>query len=187
MLDTYRKHVEERAAEGVPPLPLNAAQVTDLVALLQAPPAGEEAFLVELLTERVPPGVDDASRVKAEFLAGVAKGQVACALISRQRAVELLGTMLGGYNVQPLIDLLDDAAVAADAASALQKTLLVFDGFDSVAAKAKAGNAAAQPMISSRKCRRPRSPTSWSKRWRRANMILSSAITPIPTWSDIPA
>ncbi|HEY5790079.1 MAG TPA: bifunctional aconitate hydratase 2/2-methylisocitrate dehydratase, partial [Gammaproteobacteria bacterium] len=149
MLDAYRKHVEERAAEGVPPLPLNAAQVTDLVALLQAPPAGEEAFLVELLTERVPPGVDDASRVKAEFLAGVAKGQVACALISRQRAVELLGTMLGGYNVQPLIDLLDDAAVAADAASALQKTLLVFDGFDSVAAKAKGGNAAAQAVLQS--------------------------------------
>ena len=149
MLEAYRKHVDERAAEGVPPLPLNAAQVTDLVALLQAPPAGEEAFLLELLTERVPPGVDDASRVKADFLAAVAKGEVACPLLERQRAAELLGTMLGGYNVQPLVDLLDDAAVAATAATALKKTLLVFDGFDGVAAKAKAGNAAAQAVLQS--------------------------------------
>jgi len=149
VLEAYRKHVDERAAEGVPPLPLNAAQVTDLVALLQAPPAGEEAFLLELLTERVPPGVDDASRVKADFLAAVAKGEVACPLLERQRAAELLGTMLGGYNVQPLVDLLDDAAVAATAATALKKTLLVFDGFDGVAAKAKAGNAAAQAVLQS--------------------------------------
>jgi aconitate hydratase 2/2-methylisocitrate dehydratase len=148
-LEAYRKHVDERAAEGVPPLPLNAAQVTELVALLQAPPAGEEAFLLELLTERVPPGVDDASKVKAEFLAAVAKGEVACQLLDRQRAAELLGTMLGGYNVQPLVDLLDDAAMADTAATALKKTLLVFDGFDGVAAKARAGNAAAQAVLQS--------------------------------------
>jgi aconitate hydratase 2/2-methylisocitrate dehydratase len=148
-LEAYRKHVDERAAEGVPPLPLTAAQVTDLVALLQAPPAGEEAFLLELLTERVPPGVDDASRVKAEFLAAVAKGEVACPLLERERAAELLGTMLGGYNVQPLVDLLDDPAMAATAATALKKTLLVFDGFDGVAARAQAGNAAAQAVLQS--------------------------------------
>ncbi len=149
VLEAYRKHVDERAAEGVPPLPLNAAQVSDLVALLQDPPAGEEAFLLELLTERVPPGVDDASRVKAEFLAGVAKGSIACPLLDRRRATELLGTMLGGYNVQPLVDLLDDAEVADTAATALKRTLLVFDGFDGVAAKAKAGNAAAQAVMQS--------------------------------------
>ena len=149
MLEAYRKHVEERAAEGVPPLPLKADQVTDLVALLLAPPVGEEAFLLDLLTERVPPGVDDASQVKAEFLAGVASGSVACPLVDRQRATELLGTMLGGYNVQPLVDLLDDADVAETAANALKKTLLVFDGFDGVAAKAKAGNAAAQSVLQS--------------------------------------
>jgi len=149
MLEAYRKHVEERAAEGVPPLPLTTDQVTDLVALLLAPPAGEEAFLLELLTDRVPPGVDDASKVKAEFLAGVASGSVACPLIDRQRATELLGTMLGGYNVQPLVDMLDDDAVAETAATALKKTLLVFDSFDGVADKAKAGNAAAQAVLQS--------------------------------------
>ncbi len=149
MLEAYRKHVEERAAEGIPPLPLTADQVTDLVALMLAPPAGEEAFLLDLLTDRVPPGVDNASKVKAEFLAGVTSGSVACPLIDRQRATELLGTMLGGYNVQPLVDMLDDEAVAETAATALKKTLLVFDGFDGVADKAKAGNAAAQSVLQS--------------------------------------
>ncbi len=149
MLEAYRKHVEERAAEGVPPLPLNVAQVGDLVALLQDPPAGEEALLVELLTERVPPGVDDASKVKAEFLADVANGQASSPLVSPERAVELLGTMLGGYNVQPLVDLLDDAGLADTAAAGLKKTLLVFDGFDQVADKAQAGNAAAQSVMQS--------------------------------------
>ncbi len=149
MLEAYRKHVEERAAEGVPPLPLNAAQVSDLVALLQDPPAGEEAFLVELLTERVPPGVDDASKVKAEFLADVANGRASSPLVSAARAAELLGTMLGGYNVQPLVYLLDNAGLADVAAAGLKKTLLVFDGFDQVADKAKAGNAAAQAVMQS--------------------------------------
>ena len=149
MLEAYRKHVEERAAEGVPPLPLNVAQVGDLVALLQDPPAGEEALLVELLTERVPPGVDDASKVKAAFLADVANGRASSPLVSPERAVELLGTMLGGYNVQPLVDLLDDAGLADTAAAGLKKTLLVFDGFDQVADKAQAGNAAAQSVMQS--------------------------------------
>lgn len=133
MLKAYRKHVEERAEQGLPPLVLTAEQVTALVALLQAPPAGEAEYLLELLVERVPPGVDDASRVKAEFLADIANGRVACAQIDRKRAIELLGTMLGGYNVSPLIDLLDDADLGAVAASALCNTLLVFDGFDRIA------------------------------------------------------
>ncbi|MDX1594720.1 MAG: bifunctional aconitate hydratase 2/2-methylisocitrate dehydratase [Gammaproteobacteria bacterium] len=149
MLEAYRKHVDERAAEGVPPLPLNADQVRDLAALLQDPPQGEEAFLLELLTERVPPGVDDASKVKAEFLADVAAGRVTTPLVDRTRAVELLGTMLGGYNVQPLVDLLDDPDLAETAAAGLKKTLLIFDGFDGVADRAKAGNAAAKSVLES--------------------------------------
>ena len=106
MLEAYRQHVAERAALGIPPLPLSKQQTQALVELLQTPPAGEEAFLVDLLTHRVPAGVDDAAKVKAEFLAKVAKGEVACGLVSKVKATELLGTMLGGYNVKPLIDLL---------------------------------------------------------------------------------
>ena len=109
MLEAYRRHVEERAAEGVPPLPLNAEQVAALVELIKAPPAGEESFLLDLITHRVPPGVDEAAYVKAAFLAAVARGEAECPLIDRVRAVELLGTMLGGYNIQPLIEALDDS------------------------------------------------------------------------------
>ena len=135
MLDAYRTHVEERAALGLPPLPLNTLQVTALTALLESPPAGEEKALLELITERVPPGVDEAARVKAEFLTALAKGERASPLISRERAVELLGTMLGGFNLQPLIDLLDDPATAATAAEALKGTLLVFEAYQAVMAK----------------------------------------------------
>jgi aconitate hydratase 2/2-methylisocitrate dehydratase len=109
VLEAYRAHVAERAALGIPPLPLSKQQTTELVGLLKNPPAGEEAALVELMTYRVPAGVDDAAKVKAEFLAKVAKGEEACALISKEKATELLGTMLGGYNVKPLIDLLANA------------------------------------------------------------------------------
>jgi hypothetical protein len=111
VLEAYRAHVAERAALGIPPLPLSKQQVTELVALLKNPPPGEEAFLVELLTYRVPAGVDDAAKVKAEFLAKVAKGEESCALVSRAKATELLGTMLGGFNIKPMIDLLADAEV----------------------------------------------------------------------------
>ena len=149
MLQAYREHVEERAAQGIPPLPLNAEQVNELVALLKAPPAGEEATLVELLTDRVPPGVDEAAYVKAGFLAAVAKGETASPLIDKHRAVELLGTMLGGYNIQPLIDLLDDAELGALAADQLKYTLLMFDAFHDVEDKAKAGNANAKAVIQS--------------------------------------
>ncbi|MDD5248513.1 MAG: bifunctional aconitate hydratase 2/2-methylisocitrate dehydratase [Rhodocyclaceae bacterium] len=138
MLQAYRAHVAERATLGIPALPLTKQQTTELVALLQNPPKGEEAFLLELLTYRVPAGVDDAAQVKAEFLAKVAQGTAACALISREKATELLGTMLGGYNVKPLIDLLDDAVCGAAAAKGLKGTLLMFDFFHDVADKAKA-------------------------------------------------
>ena len=143
MLEAYRAHVAERAALGIPPLPLSKQQTTELVALLKNPPAGEAAALVELITYRVPAGVDDAAKVKAEFLAKVAKGEEACALISKEKATELLGTMLGGYNVKPLIDLLGCATCGTVAAEGLKKTLLVFDFFHDVAELAKSSNATA--------------------------------------------
>lgn len=149
MLQAYRAHAAERAALGIPPLPLTAKQTGELVDLLKNPPKGEEAFLVDLITHRVPAGVDDAAKVKAAFLAKVAKGEEACALISREKATELLGTMLGGYNVKPLIDLLDDAAVGAAAAKGLKGTLLMFDYFHDVAEKAKKGNANAKSVMQS--------------------------------------
>ena len=149
MLEAYRQHVAERAALGIPALPLSAPQTSELIELIKAPPKGEEAFLLDLLTHRVPPGVDDAAKVKASFLSAVAHGDLQVGLISRDKATELLGTMVGGYNVKPLIDLLDDAAVAQTAASGLKKTLLMFDYFHDVAEKAKAGNALAKSVIQS--------------------------------------
>ena len=137
MLEAYRKHVEERAAQGIPPRPLDEKQVSGLVALLKDPPAGEENFLLELLTYRVPAGVDQAAYVKAGFLAAITKGEASSPLIDKAKATELLGTMLGGYNVQPLIDLLDDKDVAEIAADALSHTLLVFDSFHDVVDKSQ--------------------------------------------------
>jgi len=149
MLQAYRQHVAERAALGIPPLPLDAGQVGELIELIKAPPAGEEALLLDLLTHRVPPGVDDAAKVKASFLAAVAHGELQTALVSRAKATELLGTMVGGYNVHPLIELLDDAEVAGIAAAGLKKTLLMFDYFNDVAEKARAGNAHARSVMQS--------------------------------------
>ncbi len=149
MLEAYRHHVAERAALGIPPLPLSAQQTADVIELLKNPPAGEAEFLLDLITHRVPAGVDDAAKVKASYLAAVAFGTEKNALISRERATELLGTMLGGYNVAPLIQLLDDAQVGAIAADALKSTLLVFDAFHDVQDKAKAGNANAQAVLQS--------------------------------------
>jgi aconitate hydratase 2/2-methylisocitrate dehydratase len=149
MLQAYRDHVAERAALGIPPLPLSAKQTGELIELLKNPPAGEEATLIELITHRVPAGVDDAAKVKASYLAAVAHGTEKCALISRARATELLGTMLGGYNISPMVDLLDDAAVAAEAAEGLKKTLLMFDQFHDVKEKADKGNAFAKAVIQS--------------------------------------
>ena len=149
MLQAYRQHAAERAALGIPPLPLDAKQVSELIELIKNPPAGEAEFLLDLLTHRVPPGVDDAAKVKASFLAAVAHGELAVGLIGKAKATELLGTMVGGYNVHPLIELLDDPEVASVAAAALKKTLLMFDFFNDVATKAKAGNAHAQAVMQS--------------------------------------
>jgi len=149
MLEAYRHHVAERAALGIPPLPLSAQQTADVIELLKNPPAGEAEFLLDLLTHRVPAGVDDAAKVKASYLAAIALGSEVNPLITRERATELLGTMLGGYNVAPLVQLLDDAAVGAIAADALKNTLLVFDAFHDVQEKAKAGNANAQGVLQS--------------------------------------
>jgi aconitate hydratase 2/2-methylisocitrate dehydratase len=150
MLQAYRAHVAERAALGIPPLPLSAEQTADLIELIKAPPAGEsEQELLDLLTYRVPPGVDDAAKVKASFLSAVAHGDFAVPALSRERATELLGTMVGGYNVKPLIDLLTDDTVGAVAAEGLKKTLLMFDFFHDVAELAKGGNANAQAVLKS--------------------------------------
>ena len=149
MLTAYRQHAAERAALGVPPLPLSAQQTAELVELLKNLPAGEEAFLLDLITHRVPAGVDDAAKVKASYLAAVAFGTENCALISRQKATELLGTMLGGYNIQPLIELLDDAQVGTVAANALKHTLLMFDAFHDVKEKADAGSVNAKAVLQS--------------------------------------
>ncbi|WP_042877718.1 bifunctional aconitate hydratase 2/2-methylisocitrate dehydratase [Cupriavidus necator] len=149
MLENYRAHVAERAALGIPPLPLTAKQTAELIELLKNPPAGEEQNLVELITNRVPAGVDDAAKVKASYLAAVALGKEKCALITRAKATELLGTMLGGYNISPLIELLDDAEVGTVAADALNKTLLMFDAFHDVKEKADKGNANAKAVLQS--------------------------------------
>ncbi|MGE6529648.1 bifunctional aconitate hydratase 2/2-methylisocitrate dehydratase, partial [Pseudomonas sp. NPDC077382] len=149
MLEAYRKHVEERAAQGVVPQPLNAEQTAGLVELLKNPPAGEEQFLLDLITNRVPAGVDEAAYVKAGFLAAVAKGEATSPLISKQHAVELLGTMQGGYNIVTLVDLLDDAELSDTTAAQLKHTLLMFDAFHDVAEKAKAGNANAKAVLQS--------------------------------------
>ncbi len=149
MLAAYRQHEAERAALGIPALPLTPRQTADLIELLKNPPVGEEAFLLDLLVNRVPAGVDDAAKVKASYLAALAFGGEVNPLIPRARATELLGTMLGGYNVAPLVQLLDDAEVGGVAANALKHTLLVFDAFHDVQDKAKAGNANAQAVLQS--------------------------------------
>ncbi|MDH5710862.1 MAG: bifunctional aconitate hydratase 2/2-methylisocitrate dehydratase [Gammaproteobacteria bacterium] len=148
MLEAYRKHVTERQSENLPPLPLSAEQVAELIELIKNSPAGEAEFLLELLTHRVPPGVDQAAYVKAAFLADVAKGNTACKLISQVRATELLGTMLGGYNIQPLIELLDVEAAADAAATALSHTLLIYDAFHDVSDKAASNKYAARVIRS---------------------------------------
>ncbi|MCO8165035.1 bifunctional aconitate hydratase 2/2-methylisocitrate dehydratase [Pseudomonas sp. 21LCFQ010] len=149
MLEAYRKHIEERAAQGIVPQPLNAEQTAGLVELLKNPPAGEEEVLVDLLTNRVPPGVDEAAYVKAGFLSAIVKGEASSPLIDRKRATELLGTMQGGYNIATLVDLLDDAELGAVAAEQLKFTLLMFDAFHDVSEKAKAGNAHAKAVLES--------------------------------------
>jgi aconitate hydratase 2/2-methylisocitrate dehydratase len=147
MLEAYRQHTRERAELGIPPLPLNAQQVAALVELLKSPPAGDEAYVLDLLVSNVPPGVDEAAYVKAAFLADLANGKATSPLITPARATELLGTMLGGYNVAPLVQLLDDATLAPVAAEQLSTTLLMFDAFHDVAERAKAGNEHAKGVL----------------------------------------
>ena len=149
MLENYRKHVENRAAQGIVPQPLNEQQTADLVELLKNPPAGEEETLVDLLENRIPPGVDQAAYVKAAFLAAIVKGETTSPLISKLKAIELLGYMQGGYNVEPLIQALDDKELAKAAGDALKKTLLVFDAFNDVTEKAEAGNEVAKEVLQS--------------------------------------
>ncbi len=149
MLEAYRKHVEERAAQGIVPKPLNAEQVAGLIELLKNPPAGEEQTLVELISNRVPPGVDEAAYVKAGFLSAIVKGEASSPLISKEEAVKLLGNMHGGYNISTLVELLDDAALAPLAAEELKHTLLMFDAFHDVEEKAKAGNELAKGVMQS--------------------------------------
>jgi aconitate hydratase 2/2-methylisocitrate dehydratase len=149
MLSEYRKHTEERARQGIPPLPLNADQTRALCDLLVHPPDQERAFLKSLLSDRVPPGVDPAAEVKAAFLADIANGRKTSPVVSPEEAVFLLGTMLGGYNVKPLVALLGHATLAPKAAEALEKVLLVFDAFDDVAKLADAGNPHAKKVVQS--------------------------------------
>ncbi len=195
MLQAYRQHIAERAALGIPPLPLSAQQTADLIELLKNPPQGEAAALVELITYRVPAGVDDAAKVKASYLAAVAHGSEECALIDRVHATELLGTMLGGYNLSPLINLLDDAVTGAAAAQALKKTLLMFDQFHDVRTLAAKGNANANAVLQSWAdaewfTSRPEVPTSITVSiFKVAGEINTDDLSPAPdAWSrpDIP-
>lgn len=148
MLENYRQHLAERAALGIPPLSLNAEQTSQLCELLKQPPAGEEETLLELLRDRIPPGVDPASYIKAGFLTGIAKGEITSPLVSQLEAIELLGTMIGGYNVRSLIDLLShsESNLASAAASALSKILLVYDAFHDVAELAETNSYAQKVM-----------------------------------------
>lgn len=149
MLEAYRKHVDERAAEGVPPKPLSPEWTAELVELLKAPPAGEDELLLDLITNRVPPGVDEAAYVKAGFLSAIVKGEATSPLIDKAHAIKLLGMMLGGYNISTLVDALDDAELGALAGEQLKHTLLMFDAFHDVDEKAKAGNANAKAVMQS--------------------------------------
>ena len=149
MLAAYRAHVAERALENIPAKPLDPEWTAGLVELLKNPPAGEEEFLLDLIANRVPPGVDEAAYVKASFLSAIVNGESSSPLIDRSAAVTLLGNMHGGYNVATLVSLLDDAELSSQAAEELKSTLLVFDAFHDVAEKADAGNADAKAVMQS--------------------------------------
>src|SRR5690625_1447980 len=150
MLEKYRKHAAERAALGIPPLPLTAQQTASVIELLKNPPADQKDYLLDLITNRVPAGVDEAAMVKASYLAAVAHGTEVCPSISRAEAIRLLGTMLGGYNISPLIELLnDEGEYGSLAAEALKGTLLMFDAFYDVKDKADKGNANAKAVLQS--------------------------------------
>lgn len=148
-LTEYQTHVNQRAAQGVVPLPLNAQQTAELVELLKNPPPENQNLLVELFESRIPTGVDEAAYVKSAFLADLIKGNTQSPLISPPKAVQLLGTMQGGYNIEPLIDTLEIDELAPLAVKALSHTLLMFDNFYDVAHKAKQGNPYALQILQS--------------------------------------
>jgi len=148
MLDAYLQHEKERAAQGIPALPLNAGQTADLCLLLENPPAGREELLLHLFTERIPPGVDAAAGVKADFLGRLLRGETSSPHIDAVKAIRILGTMMGGYNVRPLIEALKNADLASEAAAALSGITLVYDAFDEVLELSKS-NAAARRVIES--------------------------------------
>jgi aconitate hydratase 2/2-methylisocitrate dehydratase len=148
MIDAYLRHEAERNAQGIPALPLNPEQTAELCKLLQSPPSGKEDFLLNLFKNRISPGVDPAAEVKANFLGDIIAGKASSPLISKIDAIEILGTMMGGYNVQYLVDALKDSELADSAAEALSKMTLVYDAVDDVAALAKE-NAAAKKVLQS--------------------------------------
>ncbi len=148
-LNTYRAHSHQRALQGIPPLPLDATQTTACIELIKNPAFSQEAaFLVKLLAEQVAPGVDPAAYIKAGFLTALAKGEIISPFITPLSAIELLGTMLGGYNVPILIELLDKPdELARIAAKQLAHTLLMFDAYHDVIEKSKKGNRHAQKVL----------------------------------------
>jgi aconitate hydratase 2/2-methylisocitrate dehydratase len=149
VLEAYREHVAERASQNIPPKPLSAEQVAALVELLKNPPAGEDDYLLDLISNRVPPGVDEAAYVKAGFLSAIARGEVACPLIDAVAALKLLGNMHGGYNIETLVSLLEDKDLGETAAGELKHTLLMFEAFHDVAELAEKGNANARNVLQS--------------------------------------
>ncbi|MBR0572690.1 bifunctional aconitate hydratase 2/2-methylisocitrate dehydratase [Pasteurella atlantica] len=148
-LDTYQQHVDERAAEGIVPQPLNAEQTAQLVELLKQPPQGKEEYLLSLFENRIPAGVDEAAYVKASFLSAIINNTTSSPLISAEYAVKLLGTMQGGYNIEPLLQALDNEILAPVATTALSSTLLMFDAFHDVSERTKKGNTFAQQILES--------------------------------------
>ncbi len=149
MLEAYRNHVAERAAQNIPPQALKAEQVAALVELLKNPPSGEADYLVDMISNRVPPGVDEAAYVKAAFLSAIVAGEATSPLIDKVTAVKLLGNMHGGYNIETLVALLTDTDLGEAAANELKHTLLVFEAFHDVAALAKSGNKNAMAVLQS--------------------------------------
>ncbi|MFT6955014.1 MAG: aconitate hydratase 2/2-methylisocitrate dehydratase [Halieaceae bacterium] len=149
VLEAYREHVAERASQNIPPKPLNAEQTAGLIELLNEPPTGEEEFLLDLISTRVPPGVDEAAYVKAVFLSAIARGDSTCPLVDRPKAIELLGNMHGGYNIETLVALLPDSELGERAGAELKHTLLMFEAFHDVAELAEQGNANAKDVMQS--------------------------------------
>ncbi len=150
LLADYKKHTEERAKLGIPPLPLTAKQVAELVELLKATPVEDADYAMELFTQHVPAGVDDAAYVKAAFLNDIVQGKVTCEVIDRVKACEILGTMLGGFNVKPLVEALKiDGEIAETATEQLKNTILVYDAFNDIKLMADEGNSYAKEILQS--------------------------------------